>query len=114
MQPDPTAALQVSIHVPARGTTGGIDLAELEGYVSIHVPARGTTGLDEEPHGGQGVSIHVPARGTTYDYAKMLEEAAVSIHVPARGTTPPFLIVCSIHLCFNPRSRKGNDYVQKH
>ena len=54
-----------------------------------------------------GVSIHVPARGTTV-MALMMSVASfgVSIHVPARGTT-------GLEMCFNPRSREGNDVVKK-
>ena len=33
----------------------------------------------------------------------------VSIHVPARGTTPAFSSSIAAQICFNPRSRKGND-----
>ena len=33
----------VSIHVPARGTTDGLEEVTAEELVSIHVPARGTT-----------------------------------------------------------------------
>ena len=36
----------------------------------------------------------------------------VSIHVPARGTTHPDYRILSGSSCFNPRSRKGNDYSQ--
>ena len=57
---------KVSIHVPARGTTGlGIMIRKL-GQVSIHVPARGTTAEDAASGWVLTVSIHVPARGTTH------------------------------------------------
>ena len=35
--------------------------------------------------------------------------SAVSIHVPARGTTRDSATRRRSYLCFNPRSRKGND-----
>ena len=35
--------------------------------VSIHVPAKGTTEIDGEKMVGEIVSIHVPAKGTTDD-----------------------------------------------
>ena len=35
--------LLISIHVPAWGTTGYLDLAFQKNYISIHVPAWGTT-----------------------------------------------------------------------
>ena len=124
---------EVSIHVPARGTTvHGEDLhAALS--VSIHVPARGTTCLHRRFYNLQIVSIHVPARGTT-ELCQFTESNTrnVSLHVPARGTTAistkngykansfqstfphgerhSFFFVFRFYLkSFNPRSRTGND-----
>ena len=57
--------LQVSIHVPTRGTTKwwyGYPVSEI---VSIHVPTRGTTVLHLDYNIMILVSIHVPTRGTT-------------------------------------------------
>ena len=72
----------------------GNDESEFDGLfvvsqVSIHVPARGTTFLCDFKLLMFHVSIHVPARGTTWYlfYASIC--IAVSIHVPARGTTRP-------------------------
>ena len=56
---------QVSIHVPARGTTADQGSGCIAGDVSIHVPARGTTDANNVVDGDGNVSIHVPARGTT-------------------------------------------------
>ena len=55
--------------------------------VSIHVPARGTTLPSSSIHSDFRVSIHVPARGTTFFSSSQAPFAIVSIHVPARGTT---------------------------
>ena len=99
----------VSIHVPARGTTGAADRIAQIHPVSIHVPARGTTqeiqmiSVKREfqstfPRGerhdkivkmekAKQVSIHVPARGTTSIIKSFMALPLVSIHVPARGTT---------------------------
>ena len=89
---------EVSIHVPARGTTvHGEDLhAALS--VSIHVPARGTTCLHRRFYNLQIVSIHVPARGTT-ELCQFTESNTrnVSLHVPARGTTIVLLLFLIIH-----------------
>ena len=58
--------MEVSIHVPARGTTEFIRVLQTVLNVSIHVPARGTTGEKLLDNAGLVfVSIHVPARGTT-------------------------------------------------
>ncbi len=79
----------VSIHVPARGTTGSTQ-DSVDQYKSFNPRSR--TGNDAREIMSEvlgAVSIHVPARGTTllfYDYD---DPKAVSIHVPARGTTPP-------------------------
>ena len=80
--------------------------------ISIHVPARGTT--DHIQHGVwiAGISIHVPARGTTQFHIIVVQEPGISIHVPARGTTWKGVIDKWIHIDFNPRPRKGNDSMQ--
>ena len=36
----------------------------------------------------------------------------VSIHVPARGTTKTVLYIRADCVCFNPRSREGNDVAE--
>ena len=123
--------VQVSIHVPARGTT--------HSSFPIHHPyecfnPRSRTGNDPaplHPYPLEAVSIHVPARGTTWrkhtdTFATMFQSTfphgerrksvilmpiknPVSIHVPARGTTS-ILRRGKMHKeGFNPRSRTGND-----
>ena len=104
---------------------------ELFSSVSIHVPARGTTGYDIYTYDNYGVSIHVPARGTTRrtgfhparirgfnprsrkgndkNVRKVYTDIDVSIHVPARGTTGDERAALQDRPGFNPRSRKGND-----
>ena len=101
--------LQVSIHVPARGTTNSSSshlrvrrfqstfprgerqyvryILVSMSIVSIHVPARGTTETVGAVLRRWAVSIHVPARGTTKVRGSNPEFPYVSIHVPARGTT---------------------------
>ena len=101
---------QISIHVPAWGTTGYLALAFQANYISIHAPAWGTTvqgwrcgSMDGNfnPRSRVGndavisnpllkgvlISIHVPAWGTTpyIDYHDLRH--VISIHVPAWGTT---------------------------
>ena len=83
-----TAVSDVSIHVPARGTTKMGTESVFVIIVSIHVPARGTTpGAHAERSVPGRVSIHVPARGTTERSHLARAADEVSIHVPARGTT---------------------------
>ena len=55
----------VSIHVPAKGTTPWRLKLRPESTVSIHVPAKGTTDLTAYAAIKNAVSIHVPAKGTT-------------------------------------------------
>ena len=77
----------VSIHVPARGTTAG-SANTLEALESFNPRSR--KGNDE------------------YSSAEM-EKMEVSIHVPARGTTKTVTRYIIRKQGFNPRSRKGND-----
>ena len=78
----------VSIHVPARGTTGSSPPAA---FLTSGFNPRSRTGNDDCGEIGitylSPVSIHVPARGTTRNGTDMGRAGAVSIHVPARGTT---------------------------
>ena len=81
--------IQISIHVPAWGTTHVI-------FVLVHVLV---------------ISIHVPAWGTTQIRAKFHTLFSISIHVPAWGTTLPGIPCSPFSPYFNPRSRVGNDSV---
>ena len=121
----------VSIHVPARGTTGVFVKFKTIRKVSIHVPARGTTeqrvtDLEDNqfqstfPHGERRrickrsrarliVSIHVPARGTTRYRHESLRCKEF------QSTFPHGERLCRagrsrrVQPGFNPRSRTGND-----
>ncbi len=55
--------------------------------ISIHVPARGTTLPKNRLYKTLEISIHVPARGTTGFFYSKSRFFVISIHVPARGTT---------------------------
>ena len=101
--------IQVSIHVPARGTTTRFIIHLLSFWFQSTFPhgERRNVLKDMEilgmfqstfPHGERQtelryfpdlkrVSIHVPARGTTITGGQNNEQNHVSIHVPARGTT---------------------------
>ncbi len=77
--------------------------------VSIHVPARGTT-KEHVPAGGRvRVSIHVPARGTTVPCT-----ALANVSFPFQSTFPHGERLTNSPrsdglVSFNPRSRTGND-----
>ena len=60
--------------------------------ISIHVPAWGTTTLYCNDTNPQGISIHVPAWGTTNSFVVIHNNISISIHVPAWGTTDGILI----------------------
>ena len=127
------ALKDVSIHVPARGTTQ-------RAWHILHViqcfnprSREGNDYIEEILPNDTVVSIHVPARGTTMQaVVQHLHAAEVSIHVPARGTTPnrricfgtlrkfqstfprgerrqPGFLSGFDNTRFNPRSREGND-----
>ena len=77
--------------------------------VSIHVPARGTTHYQWNLPGVSKVSIHVPARGTTF--LKLFRAICTDCFNPRsrKGNDIPLFASQFIYLSFNPRSRKGND-----
>ena len=57
--------IQISIHVPAWGTTILHHVCPSASKISIHVPAWGTTSFAISPVASNNISIHVPAWGTT-------------------------------------------------
>ena len=77
--------------------------------ISIHAPARGATGSLEVVKSGGIISIHAPARGATPVYRHALEGEKISIHAPARGATKLSPYRLQGYLYFNPRSREGSD-----
>jgi len=77
----------ISIHVPAKGTTQGVDRFLVGLGISIHVPAKGTTHYPPGHRADHWISIHVPAKGTTPGASADPHMCLISIHVPAKGTT---------------------------
>ena len=78
--------VDISIHVPAWGTT----LVDIYAILSRDFNPRspwGTTICLTENGRSFSISIHVPAWGTTGRYADEMAIAMISIHVPAWGTT---------------------------
>ena len=57
--------VNISIHVPAKGTTEAVGGVADELVISIHVPAKGTTSAELMGVARLVISIHVPAKGTT-------------------------------------------------
>ena len=79
--------------------------------ISIHVPAWGTTG-------NAGLSVAMTGDfnprsrvGNDEIWKKFLITSGISIHVPAWGTTEQVSDIPSWFTDFNPRSRVGNDSV---
>ena len=77
--------------------------------ISIHVPAWGTTVVVFVNRVSVFISIHVPAWGTTKGKLRGRYFADISIHVPAWGMTEAMTAKWHQQKYFNPRSRVGND-----
>src|ERR1700677_1818108 len=86
----PAPPREVSIHAPAWGATGGLDLSRLRKRVSIHAPAWGATLQRRRGRQAEIVSIHAPAWGAT--------RRRPDTSIARRG--------------FDPRSRMGSDQGQ--
>ena len=86
------------------------DVAVLGIDVSIHAPARGATGGWIDQSQSARVSIHAPARGATLCRPWRLLLGLVSIHAPARGATGKRGVAHSSSAGFNPRARTGRDW----
>ena len=80
--------------------------------VSIHVPARGTTAYLPRVRPVYGVSIHVPARGTT-DVMRWIYKYMTFQSTFPQGERQNPAGRLLYEGGFNPRSRKGNDMMQK-
>ena len=124
--------LDISIHAPARGATGGNKKAYKS---SRNFNPRSRKGSDEpyfftaftnfifqstlpqgerlrkllRPTVGICISIHAPARGATVGLSHALVPVRISIHAPARGATYTSDPTIEQNIDFNPRSRKGSD-----
>ena len=102
--------IQISIHVPAKGTTPHFYCNLANVSISIHVPAKGTTFVVHYSLFDFFISIHVPAKGTT------LEVTPINNFLKFQSTFPRrerriFDTKKDFPTDFNPRSREGNDVV---
>ena len=102
--------VNISIHAPTRGATGGKDIIGGASEISIHAPTRGATDecrawkekhnafqstlpRGERPNcfdhcqGEMDISIHAPTRGATLTDLGYEVQFKISIHAPTRGAT---------------------------
>ena len=77
--------------------------------VSIHVPTRGTTRFCRPGHGRDRVSIHVPTRGTTQISGMCLSINMFQSTFPRGERHYMGLYGIAARNSFNPRSHEGND-----
>ena len=124
---------EISIHVPAWGTTFPLPLPGTRTAISIHVPTWGTTQFFTKIIRYVHISIHVPAWGTTlinasafflslfqstFPHGERREvELQLVICKKFQSTFPhgerqvAFVLCIFVHFYFNPRSRMGNDHI---
>ena len=84
-------------------------LSRVHYNVSIHVPARGTTPASVSFVASSSCFNPRSRKGNDHNSFQVSDAWCVSIHVPARGTTSQRCELQYFIICFNPRSRKGND-----
>ena len=128
--PESPVCREISIHVPAWGTTFSIYSISSISRISIHVPAWGTTYLPTfhlqfyiyfDPRSRVGndaialippimplISIHVPAWGTTLPDCHSPHCQPFQSTFP-RGERRQSKAIIRWLVYFNPRSRVGND-----
>jgi len=110
-----------SVHVPWFQSTpprGG----EPDGYgslaaaldVSIHAPARGRTRRSRNPPPAPAVSIHAPARGRTVDVDLLRIGSACCNPRPRAGANWPATSKRTVGKGFNPRPRAGANVLAAH
>ena len=79
--------MEISIHVPAWGTTVDGTMYFLPPKFQSTFPRGERHNLTLNSSTGLYISIHVPAWGTTLTVAMLPYLSCISIHVPAWGTT---------------------------
>ena len=99
--------LNISIHVPTRGTTILYLVPRTEPQFQSTCPRGARPPIPYCMIRGKIISIHVPTRGTTWSHSGWYNRS-ISIHVPTRGTTW-FADVASGVSYFNPRAHEGHD-----
>ena len=104
------SSTNVSIHVPARGTTtrSGLSFSNFSLFQSTFPQGERRKG-NEIMGKLEAVSIHVPARGTTHGQECSCTEERCFNPRSRKGNDPPISAAGVVRSCFNPRSRKGND-----
>ena len=90
------------------GNDAIINASDDDYNISIHVPAWGTTSLKQHSGKCMTISIHVPAWGTTFWQIHCPRSLRFQSTFP-RGERPRKDTVRFILDNFNPRSRVGND-----
>ena len=83
----------------------------IEISISIHVPARGTTGISEEDATRIAISIHVPAWGTTFSVSYSFPSSYYFNPRSRVGNDDIIYLSFNRSKDFNPRSRVGNDFI---
>ena len=100
---------QISIHVPAWGTTDVFNMPEFSSVFQSTFPRGERQNIFLSTLALIPISIHVPAWGTTVMPYYFSFPVSISIHVPAWETTIAFSFKFPAIFNFNPRSRVGND-----
>ena len=89
---------EISIHVPAWGTTGGVDIEDDDSIFQSTFPRGERPATQALTKRFFVISIHVPAWGTTTLYFGSWFHTHISIHVPAWGTTVQMLYYENQHI----------------
>ena len=100
---------EVSIHVPARGTTGCKQVCAADVLFQSTFPHGERPGATAGATGRRKFQSTFPHGERPDAIVEGLRPIVVSIHVPARGTTRKDQEEGREEGCFNPRSRTGND-----
>ena len=104
----------ISIHAPAKGATRHTHASILLAAFQSTLPRRERHFLSRSRCASSRISIHAPAKGATRLPARMVPFQNISIHAPAKGATLPGCPCRSQLSYFNPRSREGSDFHNRH
>ena len=89
-------------HQPASRSAGDFNPRSREGSDVLAAPEIST----------RHISIHAPAKGATLRDLARKRRSNISIHAPAKGATGRIMLMATLTVHFNPRSREGSDDFQ--
>ena len=102
-------AVQISIHVPTRGTTIHVPTRGTTKRISIHVPTRGTTAWPKAAFSAFADFNPRPHKGDDFPQQPLFWNRILFQSTSPQGGRPIYCCRWISSIYFNPRPHKGDD-----